>query len=96
MIKTERESMPPTLWTSTANCCPSVDRRPQPRHTGMTYSKQHYILQEQRYLQTLVNMNLLHSESQAEAEGMSTDCNTNIILKGHRTVKTKPEQKFGF
>lgn len=92
MIKTERESMPQLsgplqqtavlLWTT--------------RHTGMTYSKQHYILQEQRYLQTLVNMNLLHSESQAEAEGMSTGCNTNIILKGHRTVKTKPEQKFGF
>lgn len=46
-------------------------RHPQPHHTGMSYSKQHYILQEQEiYTNTGQHGNLLHSESQAEAEGV--------------------------
>ncbi len=48
-----------------------MERHPQPYHTGMSYSKQHYILQEQEiYTNTGQHGNLLHSESQAEAEGI--------------------------
>lgn len=37
----------------------------------MSYSKQHYILHEQEiYTNTGQRVNLLHSESQAEAEGI--------------------------
>lgn len=80
--------MSPSAQTSTANYFPPLESHPQPNHTGMSYSKQHYILHDEQeiYTNTDQHGNLLHSESQAEAEGVSTVCNTNIILIGNRTI----------
>lgn len=78
--------MPPSVQTSTANYFPALESHPQPDHTGMSYSKQHYILHDEQeiYTNTDQHGNLLHSESQAE--GVQTVCDTSIILIGNRTI----------
>lgn len=68
-----------------------MERHPQPRHTGMSYSKQHYILHEQEiYTNIGQHGYLLHSES--EAEGIYTGY---IILIGNQTIN-KQNHKTGF
>lgn len=79
----------------------SEEDNPQPHHTGMSYSKQHYILHDEQgiYTNTGQHGHLLHLESQAEAGSAETQTSSNqrkikpnnLVFKCFKTQKKRKE-----